>query len=401
MDRAEKKYIQKRRLKACMSRIPYYLCGLLPIKRKKIVFSAFEGGGYCCNPKYIAEELIRRDNEFGYGYEMVWLVNDLSKQFPPQIKKVKNTLWNRAYHLSTAKIWVDNARKNWGTRKRKGQFYLQTWHGMVGFKPVGRLRGRLFSKIAELVSVSDAKQVDMLLSNSDWCSNVWKNSFWGEPVGFTGSPRCDILFNKREYQRKLIREEYGINQDTKIVLYAPTFRGGSQTQNREVFVEEISLDMIRLMTVLENKFGSDWCVFIRLHPQLSLRNKKVNLQNDKRLIDVTKKDDLYELLAAVDAVVTDYSSMAFDAASVKIPVFLYVDDYDEYVADRGSLLWTEEENPFPIAKDNDSLEVAINNFDEQQYVSKLEKVFQDINLFEDGKASERVADIIERKIKEK
>lgn len=39
-------YILKRKLKALLSRIPYYICGLLPIHKNKVVFSAFEGGGY-------------------------------------------------------------------------------------------------------------------------------------------------------------------------------------------------------------------------------------------------------------------------------------------------------------------------------------------------------------------
>ena len=84
-------YILKRKIKAGISRIPYYICGVLPMKKNKIVFSAFEGGGYCCNPKYIAEELINREkktNNF-VKYDMYWLVNDMSKDFPPQIKKKK------------------------------------------------------------------------------------------------------------------------------------------------------------------------------------------------------------------------------------------------------------------------------------------------------------------------
>lgn len=48
---------------------------------------------------------------------------------------------------------------------------------MIGFKPVGRLRGESFSKIAELVSMDDSKNVDTLLSNSDWCSDVWEKLF--------------------------------------------------------------------------------------------------------------------------------------------------------------------------------------------------------------------------------
>lgn len=37
--------------------------------------------------------------------------------------------------LQTAAVWIDNARKNYGT-KRKGQLYIQTWHGGPGVKRI-------------------------------------------------------------------------------------------------------------------------------------------------------------------------------------------------------------------------------------------------------------------------
>ncbi len=394
-------YILKRKIKAGISRIPYYICGVLPMKKNKIVFSAFEGGGYCCNPKYIAEELINREkktNNF-VKYDMYWLVNDMSKDFPPQIKKKKNNLWNRAYHLSTAGIWIDNARKNYGTRKRKQQHYILTWHGPVGFKPVGRLRGKLFSRIAEIVSVADAKNVDVLLSNSDWCSNIWKNAFWNEPVKKTGSPRCDVLFNSREEKRNIIRKKYNLSSDAKIVMCAPTFRGGSQSEQRKVFADIGTIDFGRLKCALEKKFGGTWVVFVRLHPQLALRG--ISYENTKDgIIDVTAVDDMYELLAAMDAFVSDYSSAAFDASYMRIPVFLYVDDLDDYVADRGKLTWNIDEIPFPMSKNNEELENDIKEFDKESYLDKLEKTFDKMKLLEDGKAAGRVADIVDKWIQE-
>ena len=68
---SESSYILKRKIKANISKIPYYIFGLLPIKKNKVVFSAFEGAGYCCNPKYIAEELIRRECTYGEKYELI------------------------------------------------------------------------------------------------------------------------------------------------------------------------------------------------------------------------------------------------------------------------------------------------------------------------------------------
>lgn len=60
----------------------------------------------------------------------------------------------------------------------------------------------MFSRIAEIVSKADAKNVDALLSNSDWCTNIWENAFWDEPVKKTGSPRCDVLFNERDKKER-------------------------------------------------------------------------------------------------------------------------------------------------------------------------------------------------------
>lgn len=390
-------YILKRKIRAGLSRIPYYICGLLPIKKNKIVFSAFEGGGYCCNPKYIAEELINREkinNDYS-KYDMYWLVNDMTKEFPIQIKKKKNNLWNRAYHLSTANIWIDNARKNYGTRKRKQQHYILTWHGPVGFKPVGRLRGESFSEIAEIVSIADAKNVDVLLSNSDWCSNIWKNAFWNEPIIKTGSPRCDILFNKRNEKRNKIRERYNLTFDTKIIMYAPTFRGGSQSTERKVFADIGTIDFDKLKCALEEKFGGTWIIFVRLHPQLAIRGISCNdVKND--VIDVTNVDDMYELLAATDAFISDYSSAAFDASYMRIPVFLYVEDLEDYMADRGKLTWDIDEIPFSMAKNNVELGNIIRKFDEKKYLNDLKRIFEKIALLEDGKASDRVANIVDK-----
>ena len=78
-------------------------------------------------------------------------------------------------------------------------------------------------------------------------------------------------------------------------------------------------------------------------------------------------------------------------------MFLYVDDLEDYVSDRGTLLWDIEDIPFPMAKDNKELSENINSFDMYEYKKKLEKLFKNIKLIEDGKAAERVVELIKRK----
>lgn len=155
---SEKMYIAKRKLKAFLHSLAYYVCRVFPIDRNKIVMWTFEGGGgYGCSPKYVAEEIIKRNREGRTDYRIIWLLNDVSKVFPPEIEKVKNTLWNRAYHLSTARIWLSNTRSFYGTKKRKKQCYIQTWHATICIKPIGKYRGNLFPKMAYLVSAYDSK----------------------------------------------------------------------------------------------------------------------------------------------------------------------------------------------------------------------------------------------------
>ena len=391
----EEKYIRKRKRECLRTNLIYHLLWIFPVNKKKIVFTTFEGdGGYCCNPRYIAEELLKRTDKF----EIVWLVNNMDKQFPDGIKKVKNTFLNRAYHLATAKAWVDNSRKAYGTAKRKCQLYIQTWHAALEFKPVGKFRGKLFPRIAYLVSEYDSKLADYVTSNSEWCTKLYPEMllYHGNIIK-TGSPRCDIFINRREEIYQSIRECYGMPLDAKIVLFAPTFRGGSQKGNRQVFADESTIDFRRLVKALEEKFSGNWFVFLRLHPQLAAQLEQFPITNGAtNIIDVSQADDMNELAAASDALITDYSSSAFDVINMYLPVFLYADDLDEYTEERGKLMWDMFSLPFSVARDNDELVENIAMFDAEVYKQSVDKFSQMHGVLEDGHASERVAGVIEK-----
>ena len=399
MNISEEFYILYRRLKAAVSWLVYLMCSIFPIQKNKIVFSAFEGGGYGCNPKYIAEEIIHRMHKTGKNYDLIWLVNDISKKFPEEIKAVKNNLWNRAYHLSTAKIWVDNARKNYGTRKREGQYYILTWHG-VGVKPIGRMRGKSFSRIAAIVSQYDARLEDCFFYDSKFSFDIFKKSFYDEPLMKIGLPRCDILVNGVEHQHKLIREKLNLPQDIKLLMYAPTFRGGSQSKVRNIFQEESTLNFKMLKSSMEKRFGGKWHFLLRLHPQLGLRHNQMMISDEFKNMctDITFKDDMYEYLAAIDAFVTDYSTASLDAAVMKIPVFMYIDDYDEYINERGKLILDINDYPFPSARTNEELQNVILNFDEKNYLKKINEFFTSREFLIDGHAAQRAVDLIESNI---
>lgn len=411
---ADDKYIRMRVRKAHRLSALFLFMHLLPVKRRKVVFSAFEGdGGYGCNPKYIAEELHRRNIEAGKRYKLVWLTHEpdnVKHEFPNHIKVVKDTPLKTAYHLATARVWVDNYRKPFGTLKRRSQLYIQTWHATIGFKAVGLFRGDAFPRIARMVSEWDSGLADYFLSNSRYCDDVYpKKLLYSGPTLRVGSPRVDPLVNCREELHAKLRKRLGLDPTVRLVLFAPTFRGGNQQRKKQVIAETPQIDFGRMMKALEAGFGGGWAVLLRLHPQLSakLDEMPLNIQPDSgeaesdirsRLIDVSQMPDISEIMGGCDLVLTDYSSCAFDAAFAGISVLLYADDVQEYIQSRGQFMWKREELPFDIAETNDELLQNIKEFDEKRYLDRVHAFMNKYEVVEDGHASERVADLIDRSL---
>ena len=414
----EQLYITYRKLKAFCNSLCFYLCRVFPVDKKLVSVCTFEGkGGFGCNPKYIVQKLHERNPDVKF----VWFVNDMSKEFPDYIRKVPNTLWSRAYWLSRSKIWIDNYRKPYGTVKRRGQYYLNVNHYTIGIKCTGLLRGAGFSKMAYLVSKNDSDMVDDFVIDSDWCEQISPKALvYDGTYLITGAPRCDVLFGDRTTQKKAFRQKHNLPLDAKILMYAPTFREGAQNGKRFVFSEVWTIDFERLLRQMEEKFGGVWYLCVRVHPQLAPTFKEYkNPTIQDRLVDESQADDFYEILAGMDAYITDYSSACFEAGFAKIPVFLYADDVKKYTHDRGQLMWnlaTDDrlhiknnramtpsfnvELPFPLAENNDELIQDIQSFDADLYNEKLDAFYDKLGLVFNGDASEKLAEVVEDYIAE-
>lgn len=416
---AEERYILKRKVKAFGNSLCFYLCRIFPIDHNLISVCTFEGkGGFGCNPKYIIQELHKQIP----GCKIVWFVNKdiiAEKKFPAYVKVVPNTLWNRAYWLSRSRVWIDNYRKPYGTIKRKGQYYLNTNHYTLGIKTVGLWRGAGFSKMAYLVSKNDSDMIDDLIIDSKFCEEVTEKGLLYEGhLLKTGAPRCDVLFGDRSDWKRKLREKHGLAEYAKIVLFAPTFREGAKDGKRSVYSEIWTIDFQRLLHNLEVRFGGDWFLCVRVHPQLAPTFADYeNPVLKGKIINESQADDLYEIMAGVDAYITDYSSACFEAGFAKIPVFLYADDIEKYEKDRGSLYWDLSWNerqefpinkkicknldvnlPFSLARNNEELEDNIRTFEQTKYEMKLDVFHQVLQLQFDGKASKEIVDILREQL---
>lgn len=413
----EQNYIRYRKLKAFCNSLAFYLCRVFPIDKELVSVCTFEGkGGFGCNPKYIVQELHKRNPDLKF----VWFVNDMAKEFPDYIKKVPNTLWSRAYWLSRSKVWIDNYRKPYGTVKRRGQYYLNVNHYTIGIKCTGLYRGAGFSKMAYIVSKNDSDMVDDFVIDSDWCEKISPKALVYDGTYLkTGAPRCDILHGERTEQKQRFRIKHNLPSDAKVLMYAPTFREGAQNGKRFVFSEVWTIDFERLLKKMEKRFGGTWHLCVRVHPQLAPTFKEYkNPAIQDRLIDESQADDFYEILAGMDSYITDYSSACFEAGFAKIPVFLYADDVKKYTHDRGQLMWNMAANsrnevgnnkditpmfdvrlPFTLAENYDELMQDIEAFDASSYNDKLDAFYNKLGLVFNGDASKKLAEVVEEKLK--
>ena len=411
-DPKEMKYIRKRKRQAFRESLCFYACRIFPVRRNLISVCTFEGkGGFGCNPKPLVEELHRQNPKL----QFVWFVNDMTKAFPDYIRKVPNTLWSRAYWLSRSKVWIDNYRKPYGTKKRKGQYYLNVNHYTIGIKCTGLWRGEGFSPMAYLVSKNDSDMIDDLVIDSKWCEEISsKGLVYEGTYQKTGAPRCDVLYGDRSDAKSRFRKKHHIPEDAKVVLFAPTFREGAKDGKRFVFSEIWTIDFQRLLDNLQKKFGGTWYLCVRVHPQLAPTFQEYkNPEIQDRIIAESQADDMYEILAGMDAYISDYSSACFEAGFAHIPVFLYADDIQKYAKDRGALMWNiatdprecignnkvmtpnfDVELPFSLASDNEELEKDIMEFDKAKYDKVLNEFHEKVGLVFNGRASENLANKI-------
>ena len=360
---------------------------IFPIKKNKIVFVSYYGNDYGDNGKYIVEELKRRND----NVEIVWILKKeliQNNKLPENVRPVAYRSVKSVFELQTAAVWIDNARKTYGI-KRKNQIYIQTWHGMVALKRIEKDAEAALSSKYVRNAKRDSKMADVILSGCDFFTKLCKNAFWykGEILK-CGSPRLDVLFHQTEEKNKNVKNILGIDENKKVVLYAPTFRSN---KNTECYIQNYE----KLISVLEEKTGEGWVFLVRLHPNVSKMTGFVSYS--EKVINVTDYPDLYELIPLSDIVISDYSSLMFDSALILKPVFLYTTDISEYIADR-NFYFDIEKLPFPLAHSMQELLENIVNFDEQRYRENVKRFNGDVGYYENGTAAATVVDRILKSI---
>ncbi|GEN57843.1 hypothetical protein GCM10012290_23870 [Halolactibacillus alkaliphilus] len=378
-------YFLKEQLKFSVIRAFSTLFFILPIKKNKIIICNYFGKGYGDNGKYIAEEIIKQ----GLDYDMVWMLKrELvgNTELPNSIRVVKYKSVKALYEMATAKIWIDNSRKEFYPIKRKGQYYIQTWHSPLRLKKIEKDAELDLSPEYVKSAIKDSNNTDLIISGCDSSWNIYRNSFWydGEILK-TGTPRCDLFFQDDKDIKEKVMNYFGLAPKSKIILFAPTFRRNNSS-------EAYTLEYKKILKILEEKYGEDWFFLVRLHPNVSSLSESMKYSD--KVLNATNYDDMQELLCAIDILITDYSSSMFDMAIARKPCFLHGKDIEEYISNEREMYFSFDQLPFDFSKTDEELLYNIRLFNEANYKRKLDKFSKEINLYEDGTASMQLVEKI-------
>ena len=360
---------------------------LLPIKKNKIFFFSYYGNQYGCSPKYISEYLVKN---YPNKYDIVWQFNNVqANKDISGIRMVKTMSLKYFYELCTAKVVVTNYRTTDFFKKRKNQYYIQTWHSSLRLKQIEKDAEDSLPKNYLEMAKKDSTKCDLLLSGCKFSTDIFKRAFWYDGEIFEhGTPRSDMLFKKNRELNVKVKERLGISSDKSIILYAPTFRKGDS-------LDVYNVNYQGVLSALKKKFGGEWVFLVRLHPHLISRSKELVYGNN--VIDATSYDDIQELLSVTDVLISDYSSLMFDFALTERPCFLYVPDLEEYIKNDRRLYFDIKELPFIYTLNNDELIDEIDKFDNSNYKNRLDNFAEKVGSFEDGNScnwlSKRIEDV--------
>ena len=108
------------------------------------------------------------------------------------------------------------------------------------------------------------------------------------------------------------------------------------------------------------------------------------------IIDCTSYREINDMLFFTDLLITDYSSVVYEASTLNIPMLFYAYDLEEYISKRDFYEPFETFVPGKIVQDFDSMITAIYEGDFEQ--EKVEPFCQRNFEFRDGGSTDRVID---------
>lgn len=285
---------------------------------------------YAGNSRYLFDEIIA-DHRFS-DCEIRFVTHDqrVDSRYRVAPGSVETNVLLARSEVVIAESWIPPK-----VRKHRDSTWIQLWHGT----PLKRMLfdshepriiwNRRHHKINKY---RDIQNWDYLVVDSEAAVAKFQTSFLFDPEKMirSGYPRVKYLLehdDDRDLKRS-IRRELGIadDYDGKVLLYAPTWRDYNYGRAGDEVDHEYVLDLERLAA----RLGEGWIVLFHDHGYLSSKTSIAN----PRCVDASAVET-QDLLLVSDAVVSDYSSIVFDALAIDRSVVMYAPDQERFEEYRG------------------------------------------------------------------
>lgn len=207
---------------------------------------------------------------------------------------------------------------------------VQLWHASGAFKTVG------YSRVGKPGGPDPFSRIHKNYTHAI-VSSEYDVPFYAEAFGIpesrvvpTGIPRMDRFFDAaaRTAGLEAARRAFPATEGRMTILFAPTFRGDGP---RTASYDFARLDYAALHALALEK---DAVVIIRMHPFVTEPLAIPEAFTDRLLDGSTAPIDVNDLLFAVDLLITDYSSIVFEYATLGRPMLFFAYDLEEYIATR-------------------------------------------------------------------
>ena len=373
----------------------------IPCQKETILFISFHGRGYSDNPMAL-HQYITTHSQY-QKYHCIYAIKNY-KQKKIKIDNAKVIEYFSIpyfFYLARSKYWISNCKLPKYVLKKPTQVYLQTWHGTPLKKlahDIEVLEGTTFYRsgmsLEEMRSTydNDVSKYNYMISPSSFTTEVFQSAFLinKERLIETGYPRNDILSNYQDEDINRIKTKFNLPKDKKVILYAPTWRDNSF--NLKGYTFKLEVDFKKWQKTLSEEY------IVVFKPHYLIVNN-FDLESVKDFVYfVDPQEDISTLYLIADILITDYSSVFFDFAILKRPIYFYMYDLESYRDElRGFYLDIYQDLPGQIIEDENLLleKIKQNNFD----YNKLKLFNHRFNNHEDGNASKRVLEILLKQVK--
>lgn len=331
-------------------------------------------------------------NNYNQKYKIVWMLrNDKPNNLPYNVDgfNMFKPSFRKYYYICKAKfITYDHVPIE---KVRSDQLVCYLTHGPVGLKA---FKGKFILP----------EKLDYCLCPSEYLAPLlayqYSIKFPNKKQVILGYPMHDVFYqNEVGDLRKIIFSKY-----RKAIIWMPTFRKPIQFDRNDSDIElpmgiPIFNDMDELVDLNNMLKEKESFLIIKIHPMQDMKTVKVKGLSNIMILDgksVKKLGiDNYRLMKDADALISDYSSVAYDYLHLDRPIGYTLDDMEHYKV--GFII----DNPSELMAGHiiynkkqfiNFIEDVINNKD--PYKEERRKLFDKVFKYHDGDSCKRLTEFM-------